>query len=83
MVRPPMKMKIGDMVRNVEKLHRHVGIAAAGEPPISPGHVGLVVSQIPEGGAGPLHSYVDVLFSVDGRLVQSGYHSAGHFKVIA
>ena len=76
-------MKVGDMVRNVEKLHRHVGFAMADELPIAPGHVGLVVSQIPEGRAGLLHSYIDVLLSVKGRLVQSGYHSAGHFKVIA
>ena len=74
-------MKIGDMVRNVVKLYIDDHLPA--DPPISTGHVGLVVSQIPEGGAGPLHSYVDVLLSVDGRLVQSGYHSAGHFKVIA
>ena len=81
MMRPPLKMKIGDMVRNVVKLYIDDHLPA--DPPISPGHVGLVVSQIPEGGAGPLHSYVDVLFSVDGRLVQSGYHVTGHFKVIA
>ena len=81
MMRPPLNMTIGDMVRNVVKLYRHGGVAK--DPPISPGHVGLVVSQIPEGGAGPLHSYVDVLLSVDGRLVQSGYHVTGHFKVIA
>jgi hypothetical protein len=74
-------MNIGDMVRNVVKIYRHGG--APVDPPIAPGHMGLVVSQIPEGGGGPLHSYVDVLLSVDGRLVQSGYHVTGHFKVIA
>jgi|GEM_PF-5199473 hypothetical protein len=73
-------MNIGDMVRNVVKLH--IGPVSP-DPPISPGHLGLVVSQVPEGGAGPLYSYVDVLLSVDGRLVQSGYHVTGHFKVIA